>query len=158
MIFKKNIVHNTVSKMNKLDYYFLSFAGRRKNNQDACIVLKPSNNSIFLAVADGMGGAAGGEVASRAVLDTAERVLKKKFADEVQPEELKDILKGILFAWLTVRIIASSSSSLPLIPPISSLNETMMSIRSGKFGSRMGACFHITRENLFTSKTEYPGR
>jgi protein phosphatase len=97
IVFKKNIVYNPVSKMNKLDYYSLSFAGRRKNNQDSCIVLKPSNSSIFLAVADGMGGAAGGEVASKSVLDTAEKVLKKKFEEEVQPEHLKDILKGIFY-------------------------------------------------------------
>jgi protein phosphatase len=83
--------------MIKSDCYSISFSGRRKNNQDSCIVLKPSDNSIFLGVADGMGGAAGGEVASKLVLDTAERILRKNFAEEVQPEQLKEILGRIFY-------------------------------------------------------------
>jgi protein phosphatase len=83
--------------MSKLDYYSLSFIGRRKNNQDSCKIVKPSRNSIFLAVADGMGGAAGGEIASKLVLNTAERILKKKFAEEVRPEQLKEILSRIYY-------------------------------------------------------------
>lgn len=83
--------------MSKFDYYSISFVGRRNNNQDSCIVLNPSNNSIFLAVADGLGGAAGGEVASKTVIETADKILKSKFAEDVQPEQLKDILKGIFY-------------------------------------------------------------
>ena len=78
--------------MSHLDYYSLSFVGRRKNNQDSCVVLKPSRKSMFLAVADGMGGAAGGEVASKSVMASAQRTLKEKFKCEVRPEHLKDIL------------------------------------------------------------------
>jgi len=59
------------------------------------MILKPSSNSIFLAVADGMGGTAGGEVASKLVLDTAQRILKENFKEEVRPEHLKDILRRI---------------------------------------------------------------
>lgn len=81
--------------MNKIDYYSLSFVGRRKINQDSCVVLKPSSNSIFLAVADGMGGTAGGEVASKTVLETAQRILTENFKTDVQPEQLKNILKQI---------------------------------------------------------------
>ena len=84
--------------MSQLDYYSLSFVGRRKNNQDSCIVLKPSHNSMFLAVADGMGGAAGGDVASKSVIDSAQRFLKEKFKGEVRPEHLKDILTGIFYS------------------------------------------------------------
>jgi protein phosphatase len=98
IVFKKNIVYNPVSKMNKLDYYSLSFAGRRKNNQDSCLGLKPSKNSIFLAVADGMGGVAGGEVASKSVIESAQSVLTEKFSNEVWPEDLKDILREIFSA------------------------------------------------------------
>ena len=78
--------------MNKIDYYSLSFVGRRKINQDSCVVLKPSSNSIFLAVADGMGGTTGGEIASKTVLDTAQRILTEKFKADVKPEHLKNIL------------------------------------------------------------------
>jgi len=84
--------------MNKIDYYSLSFIGKRKINQDSCVVLKPSSNSIFLAVADGMGGTAGGEVASKTVLATAQRILTEKFKTDVQPEHLKNILKQIFQA------------------------------------------------------------
>ena len=83
--------------MKKFDYYSISFVGRRKNNQDACIVLKPSKNAIFLAVADGMGGVTGGEVASKSVIESARKVLTEKFSNEVCPEDLKDILKGIFY-------------------------------------------------------------
>lgn len=84
--------------MNKIDYYSLSFIGRRRINQDSCVVLKPSSNSIFLAVADGMGGTAGGEVASKTVLATAQRILTEKFKEDVQPEQLKNILKQIFLS------------------------------------------------------------
>ena len=84
--------------MNKIDYYSLSFVGRRKINQDSCVVLKPSSNSMFLAVADGMGGTVGGEVASKSVLVTAQRILREEFEKDVQPEHLKSILKQIFYS------------------------------------------------------------
>jgi len=83
--------------MKKIDYYSLSFIGRRGSNQDSCLVTKPSKNSLFLAVADGMGGVAGGQIASKVVIETAQDVLKEKFKGEVQPNQLKETLIRIFF-------------------------------------------------------------
>ena len=81
--------------MGIFNYYSLSFPGRRESNQDACLTLEPSENSLFLAVADGMGGSAGGQVASAIVIETAEELIKKKFKDKVEPSELKQILREV---------------------------------------------------------------
>ncbi len=66
--------------MTALKTYALSVTGRRKNNQDACIAWSPGNGVTLLAVADGMGGYEGGEIASRLVIDS----LKSALLDEVK--------------------------------------------------------------------------
>lgn len=72
-----------------------SVKGRRENNQDSCIVLSPSDDSAFVAVADGMGGVQGGEIASKAVIDSCKKVLKETFAKELKPNQLKEVLLKI---------------------------------------------------------------
>ncbi len=84
--------------MKKIQTYSLSFTGRRENNQDAELVYKPTKNSMFLAVADGMGGVAGGQVASRLVINNAKRVLDEKFKNPIKPIQLKDILIHIFYS------------------------------------------------------------
>jgi len=78
--------------MEKLNYYALTITGRRKVNQDSCTVLDLGNEVYFLTVADGMGGVAGGQVASSITLSFAKNLLEEKFKNEVKPEDLKDIL------------------------------------------------------------------
>jgi protein phosphatase len=46
-------------------------------------------------VADGMGGAAGGQIASQTVLGVAREVLEDRFETEVEPEELKGVLQDL---------------------------------------------------------------
>ena len=72
-----------------------TFPGRREVNQDDILQFYPTSNSFFLAVADGMGGVAGGQVASEAVLDAAREYLNTRFRTAVQPEHLKGILDDL---------------------------------------------------------------
>ena len=53
--------------------------GRRSNNEDSCCALEPIG---FFAVADGMGGYEGGEVASRVAIETLERFYRRNAADD----------------------------------------------------------------------------
>jgi len=70
-----------------------TFPGRRDVNQDDILHFYPSPDSFFLGVADGMGGVAGGQIASQTVLQTVESVLREKFEDSVSPDQLRDILE-----------------------------------------------------------------
>ncbi len=79
--------------MGKLNYFAESFTGRRKNNQDACSVYDLGNNSYLLAVADGMGGSVGGQVASNLVLDYCREFFTREFEKDVTPDNLKEILQ-----------------------------------------------------------------
>ena len=72
--------------MVKLTYFAESFIGRRKNNQDACTVIDLGNECYLLAVADGMGGTVGGQIASNLVLDYCRESLENEFKSEIKPE------------------------------------------------------------------------
>lgn len=73
----------------------LSYVGRRKNNQDSCCADSISKNLHFLAVADGMGGAVGGEIASLTIIETAKLVLDNAVASKIGPDDLKEALSKI---------------------------------------------------------------
>ena len=81
--------------MPELEFYSVSYTGRRSNNEDSCITLSFNGDSYFLAVADGMGGAAGGEIASSIVIETAKKYLNDNFTTKVYPEDLKEMLLRI---------------------------------------------------------------
>jgi PPM family protein phosphatase len=81
--------------MPKFDFLSLSFVGLRENNEDACLALPLGDHGLFLAVADGMGGFAGGDVASKLVLDRVSQVLVSRFEHEVKQEHLKPMLTEI---------------------------------------------------------------
>jgi protein phosphatase len=70
-----------------------TFPGRRDVNQDDILHFYPSEDSFFLGVADGMGGVAGGQIASQTVLQTVEGHLREQFESKVTPDMLKGILK-----------------------------------------------------------------
>ncbi|HEX2869107.1 MAG TPA: protein phosphatase 2C domain-containing protein [Ignavibacteriales bacterium] len=81
--------------MPELEFYSVSYTGRRSNNEDSCTTLSFNGDAHFLAVADGMGGAAGGEVASAIVIETARKYLNDNFTTKVYPEDLKEMLRRI---------------------------------------------------------------
>lgn len=72
-----------------------TFPGRREVNQDDILQFYPSSESFFLAVADGMGGVAGGQVASEAVLEAARNYLNQRFQKQVSADDLKDVLDAL---------------------------------------------------------------
>jgi len=69
-----------------------TFPGRRDVNQDDVLHCYPGPESFFFAVADGMGGVAGGQIASQTALSTAEAFLDERFQYQVSVEDLKEIL------------------------------------------------------------------
>lgn len=69
-----------------------TYPGRRDVNQDDILQFYPTSQSFFLAVADGMGGVAGGHVASEAVLETSKEYLTTRFRKQVAASDLKSIL------------------------------------------------------------------
>ena len=90
-----------------------TFPGRRDVNQDDILHFYPSPDSFFLGVADGMGGMAGGQIASQTVLQKVESTLREAFEEEVAPDQLKEVL-GEAFdqAQASIREITEQDPSL----------------------------------------------
>jgi len=84
--------------MQEINHFGLTFTGRRTNNQDAFVTINIDEKAMFCAVADGMGGAAGGEVASKLAIETAVEFLQGKFKELVEPNSLKSILEEMFLA------------------------------------------------------------
>lgn len=75
--------------------YGSTFKGIRSENQDRFLIYTPSEDFSFLAVADGMGGAVGGGIASQIVIETVEKVIRIYYEDWKRDFDLKDILFSI---------------------------------------------------------------
>lgn len=75
-----------------------TFIGRRSNNQDNCYAKLIKDGVCFLAVADGMGGTIGGQIASELILDTAIRIILEEYKWEVKPNEMKGILERVFLS------------------------------------------------------------
>ena len=84
--------------MGTWDAYSHTVAGRRETNEDGVLILPLGDDGCFYAVADGMGGIKGGEVASEAVLDVAREFLIRRFAGKVRSDQLKKILRDLYAA------------------------------------------------------------
>jgi serine/threonine protein phosphatase PrpC len=81
-----------VDTKHSIDSFALTFIGKRQTNQDSCIIVEHGDLQFF-AVADGMGGMAGGSIASKKVLQAAKLVLLAIKPDS--KKNLKSILKKI---------------------------------------------------------------
>ena len=77
-------------------YHGLSFTGRRKENQDNFLAWSPFDNCHVLAVADGMGGTFGGEIASRIVVDEVGKYLQERLEPTTAPDQLGESPQGTL--------------------------------------------------------------
>ncbi len=62
------------------------------------LILPLAGEGYFFAVADGMGGIKGGEIASAAVLDAAREFLIRRFSAPVRSQQLKKIVRELYLA------------------------------------------------------------
>ena len=79
----------------RIDNYCLSYIGKRANNEDAFIAFEINKNAFFAAVADGMGGSIGGEIASNTVITSIKEYLLTRFKSKVTCEDIKTILEEV---------------------------------------------------------------
>lgn len=97
---------------------FFSMPGRKKDNQDSILVKELGDGSILLAVADGMGGSKGGEVASKIAVNTVSsffensHVITTAFQSvkmHIEAASLKDPDIGKMGTTLTVAIVRKNT-------------------------------------------------
>ena len=78
--------------MKKIKFFAQSIQGRRGNNEDAFLSIRLDQDNILLAVADGMGGAAAGEVASHIAIHTLQKYIKERLEQISENADFKEIL------------------------------------------------------------------
>ena len=83
----------------------------RKENQDAYAVKTAFGHTICV-VCDGMGGAAGGQLASRIAVDTFSAEMEKRLTQEAKPDRLREIsVVAVALANRAVRDAARTSEA-----------------------------------------------
>ncbi len=96
-----------------MQFFSISDTGRlRKNNQDSAIA-KEIGSFTLLALADGMGGHSGGEVASSLAIEEISSVISGKLAEKMIPGQIMLLLSEALEkANNKIREVAESDRSL----------------------------------------------
>ena len=66
----------------------------RPDNEDNCCIFDAGTARI-MAVADGIGGIEGGEIASKIAIDTVTSILSSRLTDTMTEDELKEVLEDV---------------------------------------------------------------
>ena len=82
-------------KSRVIDHFEITFIGERYENQDDVLVLTLPNDIYFFAVADGMGGHQGGQIASKEIIKVIKEEIQSAFNQDVETQDLKTILNDI---------------------------------------------------------------
>ncbi|MCB2221573.1 MAG: serine/threonine-protein phosphatase [Bacteroidetes bacterium] len=99
--------------MRNLNYFSLSYIGQRDSNEDFFYAGEISPGSYFFAVADGMGGGPGGEIASKKVIQSCINFLKSKITVSTDASGLKVIIAEMYsLAQDEIRIQVTKDNSL----------------------------------------------
>jgi serine/threonine protein phosphatase PrpC len=72
----------------------LSEKGHREINEDTCLAQRIGNETYFLAVADGMGGKEGGEIASKLAISSVSEYIADSLSTGLLEADLKTIIKN----------------------------------------------------------------
>jgi len=83
--------------------------GKRENNEDSCTALKIADETYILAVADGLGGKEGGEIASKLVISSVSEYFINAFKKSISENYLKGILEE---AFVIISDYTSNSAEL----------------------------------------------
>lgn len=119
----------------------------RKENQDAYAVKTAFGHTICV-VCDGMGGAAGGQLASRIAVDTFSAEMEKRLSQEAKPDRLREIsVVAVALANRAVREAARTSEE------YHSMGTTLVSAVSFDGGvviANVGdsRAYHINKERI----------
>ena len=76
-----------------MEYSSISIAGKRHHNEDSCISSK-IGDGLLLAVADGIGGHAAGDVASSIAIETLKSEFLAKYKAGMSIEDVRILLKN----------------------------------------------------------------
>ena len=121
----------------------------RKENQDACAVCQHEESGHTLCVVcDGMGGAAGGKLASRIAVDTFMTEMQKVLRRDMTPEQLREASSyAVALANKAVRAAASANE---VCQNMGTTLVAAVSYADGVVVSNVGdsRAYHITREGI----------
>lgn len=108
----------------------LSVKGLRKSNEDSLLVRKLSRKTYILAIADGMGGMTGGDIASKSVLTSILDFLKREIKRNDMQINLKEILKKSFLVGQTC-----IADNIAVKPQLKGMGTTLTAvlIRDGKY-------------------------
>ena len=121
----------------------------RKENQDACAVCQHEESGHTLCVVcDGMGGAAGGKLASRIAVDTFMTEMQKVLRRDMTPEQLREASSyAVVLANRAIRDAAEASVDCRGMGTtlVSALTNDGGAVHSNVGDSR---AYHITSEGI----------
>lgn len=69
----------------------------RESNQDCCASGYFGENAAWVIVCDGMGGAAGGNIASQRAVDTIKSAITTKFTSDMSKNDIREMLTKAVF-------------------------------------------------------------